>query len=220
LGGGGVPRAKIIIIIIRCGPKPADALLAALGVVRRLGNRATELCLSGSGSIAKAKAGDEEAGRALALYDSASLRSGRGRGAFVAVAPAGAPTWLGRLGSRLASRSSSAANGNGNGNHASRPANGNGNGHHAHPPDDRDTDKDAGAAAAAALQLYGGRVRNAQTGGAWIEGASLFLPVGGSAAVVGPSGCGKSTLLRCMALLEPLSAGSLLAGGQVCGCVL
>jgi NitT/TauT family transport system ATP-binding protein len=32
--------------------------------------------------------------------------------------------------------------------------------------------------------------------------------------VIGPSGCGKSTLLRCIAGLEPISAGSLQVAGQ------
>ncbi len=47
-----------------------------------------------------------------------------------------------------------------------------------------------------------------------VDDVTLDLPAGQVLAVLGPSGCGKSTLLRAVAGLEPLSDGTIRAGGQ------
>lgn len=47
-----------------------------------------------------------------------------------------------------------------------------------------------------------------------LEDVSLSIPQGQFLGVVGPSGCGKSTLLKCVAGLEPTSAGSIRIEGR------
>jgi ABC-type sugar transport system ATPase subunit len=47
-----------------------------------------------------------------------------------------------------------------------------------------------------------------------IRGVSLSVKEGEFVVLVGPSGCGKSTLLRCIAGLEPISAGTFLQDGE------
>jgi ABC-type polar amino acid transport system ATPase subunit len=51
-----------------------------------------------------------------------------------------------------------------------------------------------------------------------LQGVSLEVGRGEVKVIIGPSGSGKSTLLRCLALLEPVDAGSVfLDGDQVSG---
>jgi polar amino acid transport system ATP-binding protein len=51
-----------------------------------------------------------------------------------------------------------------------------------------------------------------------LQGVSLEVGRGEVKVIIGPSGSGKSTLLRCLALLEPVDAGSVfLEGEQVSG---
>jgi ABC-type polar amino acid transport system ATPase subunit len=47
-----------------------------------------------------------------------------------------------------------------------------------------------------------------------LKGVSLGVERGQVKVVVGPSGSGKSTLLRCLALLEPIEAGSIVLDGE------
>jgi ABC-type polar amino acid transport system ATPase subunit len=47
-----------------------------------------------------------------------------------------------------------------------------------------------------------------------LKGVSLGVARGQVKVVVGPSGSGKSTLLRCLALLEPIEAGSIVLDGE------
>lgn len=42
-----------------------------------------------------------------------------------------------------------------------------------------------------------------------LRGIDLDVPAGGAVSLVGPSGCGKTTLLRCVAGLQPPTAGSI-----------
>jgi polar amino acid transport system ATP-binding protein len=48
-----------------------------------------------------------------------------------------------------------------------------------------------------------------------LQGINLDVAKGEVICVIGPSGSGKSTLLRCIALLEPLTAGRILMDGEV-----
>jgi polar amino acid transport system ATP-binding protein len=50
-----------------------------------------------------------------------------------------------------------------------------------------------------------------------LKGVSLGVAQGQVKVVVGPSGSGKSTLLRCLALLEPIEAGSIVLDGEEVG---
>ena len=50
-----------------------------------------------------------------------------------------------------------------------------------------------------------------------LKGVSLGVARGQVKVVVGPSGSGKSTLLRCLALLEPIEAGSIVLDGEDVG---
>jgi putative ABC transport system ATP-binding protein len=50
-----------------------------------------------------------------------------------------------------------------------------------------------------------------------LDGVSLAIPAGASAAILGPSGSGKSTLLGLMAGLDRANAGSVLADGHDLG---
>jgi NitT/TauT family transport system ATP-binding protein len=47
-----------------------------------------------------------------------------------------------------------------------------------------------------------------------VDGVTLRVPRGGSAALVGPSGCGKSTLLKLIAGLVPAGRGTVRVDGQ------
>jgi ABC-type polar amino acid transport system ATPase subunit len=47
-----------------------------------------------------------------------------------------------------------------------------------------------------------------------VDGVSLSLAEGRTAAIIGASGCGKSTFLRCLNLLEPPTSGSLSIGSD------
>jgi NitT/TauT family transport system ATP-binding protein len=48
-----------------------------------------------------------------------------------------------------------------------------------------------------------------------VENLELSLSRGEIVVVVGPSGCGKSSLLHCIAGLEPVTQGTIQAGGQI-----
>ena len=48
-----------------------------------------------------------------------------------------------------------------------------------------------------------------------LQGVSLDVGPGEVKVIIGPSGSGKSTLLRCLALLEPVDAGSIFLDGEV-----
>ena len=69
------------------------------------------------------------------------------------------------------------------------------------------------------LRLRGGAVAAALGGPPLVRGVELALYTGEHLAVTGPSGCGKSTLLRCLAQLNPLSAGTLELNGQPSGAI-
>jgi polar amino acid transport system ATP-binding protein len=72
----------------------------------------------------------------------------------------------------------------------------------------------AGGAArpAAALEVHGIRKSFGQQ--EVLRGIDLTVAAHEVICLIGASGSGKSTLLRCVNLLEPLSAGSILLGGQ------
>ena len=46
-----------------------------------------------------------------------------------------------------------------------------------------------------------------------LAGIDLDIAAGEFVSVLGPSGCGKSTLMKCLAALEPISAGRITLGG-------
>src|SRR5215831_8925877 len=48
-----------------------------------------------------------------------------------------------------------------------------------------------------------------------VRGVSFTVPQGAFFTLLGPSGCGKTTTLRCVAGLEPPSAGRIIMGGTV-----
>ncbi|HEX5016039.1 MAG TPA: amino acid ABC transporter ATP-binding protein [Actinomycetes bacterium] len=57
------------------------------------------------------------------------------------------------------------------------------------------------------------RVHKAYGDNAVLRGVSVDIDEHEVVALIGPSGCGKSTLLRCINLLEPIDAGSILLNG-------
>jgi polar amino acid transport system ATP-binding protein len=58
-------------------------------------------------------------------------------------------------------------------------------------------------------------VHKAYDGLAVLQGVSLEVGPGEVKVIIGPSGSGKSTLLRCLALLEPVDAGTVSLEGEV-----
>lgn len=59
-------------------------------------------------------------------------------------------------------------------------------------------------------------VRKVYSGGIYaLDGVNLDLEQGDFLSVVGASGCGKTTLLKCIAGLEPITAGELLIEGEI-----
>lgn len=59
-------------------------------------------------------------------------------------------------------------------------------------------------------------VRKVYNGGVYaLDGVNLDLEQGDFLSVVGASGCGKTTLLKCIAGLEPITAGELLIEGEL-----
>lgn len=59
-------------------------------------------------------------------------------------------------------------------------------------------------------------VRKVYSGGVYaLDGVNLNLEQGDFLSVVGASGCGKTTLLKCIAGLEPITAGELFISGEI-----
>ena len=63
--------------------------------------------------------------------------------------------------------------------------------------------------------LRADEVHKAYDGLPVLQGVSLDVGPGEVKVIIGPSGSGKSTLLRCLALLEPVDAGSIFLDGEV-----
>src|SRR5690606_5614540 len=73
----------------------------------------------------------------------------------------------------------------------------------------------AAAAEAYVTMSRAGKVYPSQQGDvADLTDFDLEIRRGEFLSIVGPSGCGKSTLLKCVAGLEPVSAGTMAVNGQ------
>ncbi len=74
--------------------------------------------------------------------------------------------------------------------------------------------KDGGAGSSPAIEANGLGRRNPKAEGWLIRDVTLTLSLGERLGVLGPSGAGKTVLLRCLAMLDPVDAGSILWQGR------